>query len=180
MWRSVTEVSYGKSFSLDVICSLFSVFLLIEHHSHWFLQEFRLDRDHRIRKSFNKCMHNHVFSWGSPRKQGCSCSRRFQGLLLFSLFVLFCVCTKFCNFHFPFFITDKRRREVDEAHDRVSVFSLLVLRCWMHESFHISRIWHYVLYRYWEDEKVRLDYRPVHMNTLDDEVEAFPPKARVY
>ncbi|KAE8664240.1 Succinate dehydrogenase flavoprotein subunit [Hibiscus syriacus] len=33
---------------------------------------------------------------------------------------------------------------------------------------------------YWENEKVRLDYRPVHMNTLDDEVESFPPKARVY
>ncbi|KAL8250858.1 hypothetical protein R6Q59_034551 [Mikania micrantha] len=33
---------------------------------------------------------------------------------------------------------------------------------------------------YWENEKVRLDYRPVHMNTLDDEVETFPPKARVY
>ncbi|KAF5958275.1 hypothetical protein HYC85_005500 [Camellia sinensis] len=30
---------------------------------------------------------------------------------------------------------------------------------------------------YWENEKVRLDYRPVHMNTLDDEVESFPPKA---
>lgn len=34
--------------------------------------------------------------------------------------------------------------------------------------------------RYWENEKVRLDYRPVHMNTLDDEIETFPPKARVY
>ncbi|CAN0924764.1 Succinate dehydrogenase [ubiquinone] flavoprotein subunit, mitochondrial [Linum grandiflorum] len=33
---------------------------------------------------------------------------------------------------------------------------------------------------YWENEKVRLDYRPVHMNTLDDEVETFPPKAHVY
>ncbi|OIV94792.1 hypothetical protein TanjilG_13005 [Lupinus angustifolius] len=33
---------------------------------------------------------------------------------------------------------------------------------------------------FWENEKVRLDYRPVHMNTLDDEVESFPPKARVY
>ncbi|KAL6555680.1 Succinate dehydrogenase [ubiquinone] flavoprotein subunit 1, mitochondrial [Orobanche hederae] len=33
---------------------------------------------------------------------------------------------------------------------------------------------------YWENEKVRLEYRPVHMNTLDDEVESFPPKARVY
>ncbi|KAB5556870.1 hypothetical protein DKX38_007779 [Salix brachista] len=33
---------------------------------------------------------------------------------------------------------------------------------------------------YWENEKVRLDYRPVHMNTLDDEVEPFPPMARVY
>ncbi|GFS38855.1 succinate dehydrogenase 1-1 [Actinidia rufa] len=33
---------------------------------------------------------------------------------------------------------------------------------------------------YWENEKVRLDYRPVHMNTLDDEIESFPPKARVY
>ncbi|PWA58169.1 FAD binding domain-containing protein [Artemisia annua] len=31
---------------------------------------------------------------------------------------------------------------------------------------------------YWENEKVRLDYRPVHMNTLDEEVETFPPKAR--
>jgi succinate dehydrogenase / fumarate reductase, flavoprotein subunit len=28
--------------------------------------------------------------------------------------------------------------------------------------------------------KVRLDYRPVHMYTLTDEVEVFPPKARVY
>lgn len=34
--------------------------------------------------------------------------------------------------------------------------------------------------RYWENDRVRLDYRPVHMNTLDDEVESFPPKARVY
>ncbi|KMZ72330.1 Succinate dehydrogenase subunit A [Zostera marina] len=33
---------------------------------------------------------------------------------------------------------------------------------------------------YWENENVRLDYRPVHMNTLDDEIETFPPKARVY
>ncbi|KAG6520800.1 hypothetical protein ZIOFF_017861 [Zingiber officinale] len=33
---------------------------------------------------------------------------------------------------------------------------------------------------YWENEKVRLAYRPVHMNTLDDQVESFPPKARVY
>ena len=38
----------------------------------------------------------------------------------------------------------------------------------------------YMCKRYWEDGKVRLDYRPVHMNTLDDEVESFPPKARVY
>ncbi|KAJ8770792.1 hypothetical protein K2173_021439 [Erythroxylum novogranatense] len=29
------------------------------------------------------------------------------------------------------------------------------------------------------NEKVKPDYRPVHMNTLDDEVESFPPKARV-
>ncbi|KAG5089498.1 Succinate dehydrogenase [ubiquinone] flavoprotein subunit 1, mitochondrial [Glycine soja] len=33
---------------------------------------------------------------------------------------------------------------------------------------------------FWENEKVRLDYRPVHLNVLDDEVESFPPKARVY
>ncbi|KAF6173770.1 hypothetical protein GIB67_007446 [Kingdonia uniflora] len=33
---------------------------------------------------------------------------------------------------------------------------------------------------YWENEKVRLDYRPVHMNTLDDEIQTLPPKARVY
>ncbi|OEL26224.1 Succinate dehydrogenase [ubiquinone] flavoprotein subunit, mitochondrial [Dichanthelium oligosanthes] len=33
---------------------------------------------------------------------------------------------------------------------------------------------------YWENEKVRLAYRPVHMNTLDDEIQSFPPKARVY
>ncbi len=30
------------------------------------------------------------------------------------------------------------------------------------------------------DGKVRLDYRPVHLATLTDEVEAIPPKARVY
>eukprot|EP00897_Mesotaenium_endlicherianum_P001541 jgi/Mesen1/1414/ME001303S00466 len=33
---------------------------------------------------------------------------------------------------------------------------------------------------YWENGKVRLDYRPVHMNTLDDEMDTIPPKARVY
>ncbi|RZS02144.1 hypothetical protein BHM03_00032122, partial [Ensete ventricosum] len=33
---------------------------------------------------------------------------------------------------------------------------------------------------YWENGKVKLTYRPVHMNTLDAEVESFPPKARVY
>jgi succinate dehydrogenase / fumarate reductase flavoprotein subunit len=34
----------------------------------------------------------------------------------------------------------------------------------------------------WLDEKgkTRLDYRPVHLNTLSNEVEAIPPKARVY
>lgn len=34
----------------------------------------------------------------------------------------------------------------------------------------------------WMDEsgKVTIDYRPVHMNTLTDEVEPFPPKKRVY
>ncbi|ESQ50603.1 hypothetical protein EUTSA_v10022591mg [Eutrema salsugineum] len=33
---------------------------------------------------------------------------------------------------------------------------------------------------YWEEGKVKLEYRPVHMNTMDDEVDSFPPKARVY
>jgi succinate dehydrogenase / fumarate reductase, flavoprotein subunit len=34
----------------------------------------------------------------------------------------------------------------------------------------------------WLDDhgKVRLDYRPVHLNTLSNEVQSFPPKARVY
>ncbi|MCK5273784.1 MAG: hypothetical protein KAR37_03985, partial [Alphaproteobacteria bacterium] len=31
-----------------------------------------------------------------------------------------------------------------------------------------------------DDGKVRIDYRPVHMNTLTNDVQAFPPKARVY
>ena len=31
-----------------------------------------------------------------------------------------------------------------------------------------------------EAGKVTLDYRPVHLNTLSNEVQAFPPKARVY
>ncbi|MDT8407626.1 MAG: succinate dehydrogenase flavoprotein subunit [Methylococcales bacterium] len=31
-----------------------------------------------------------------------------------------------------------------------------------------------------EDQKARIDYRPVHLQTLTDEVEPFPPKARVY
>ena len=30
------------------------------------------------------------------------------------------------------------------------------------------------------DGTVRMDYRPVHMYTLTDEVEVVPPKARVY
>jgi succinate dehydrogenase / fumarate reductase, flavoprotein subunit len=34
----------------------------------------------------------------------------------------------------------------------------------------------------WRDAagKVRIDYRPVHMHTLSNEVQPFPPKARVY
>ena len=34
----------------------------------------------------------------------------------------------------------------------------------------------------WVDEQggTRLDYRPVHLYTLDDEVEVVPPKPRVY
>ena len=28
--------------------------------------------------------------------------------------------------------------------------------------------------------KVEIDYRPVHMNPLTNEVQSFPPKARVY
>ncbi|SMG66622.1 succinate dehydrogenase flavoprotein subunit [methanotrophic bacterial endosymbiont of Bathymodiolus sp.] len=31
-----------------------------------------------------------------------------------------------------------------------------------------------------EDNKVKIDYRPVHMYTLTDEVEVIPPKKRVY
>jgi len=31
-----------------------------------------------------------------------------------------------------------------------------------------------------QDGKVRFDFRPVHMNTLTDEVEPVPPKKRVY
>jgi succinate dehydrogenase / fumarate reductase flavoprotein subunit len=31
-----------------------------------------------------------------------------------------------------------------------------------------------------DNRKVRLDYRPVHLNTLSNEVKTFPPKARVY
>jgi succinate dehydrogenase / fumarate reductase flavoprotein subunit len=34
----------------------------------------------------------------------------------------------------------------------------------------------------WIDDKgkVKIDYRPVHQTTLTDEVQAFPPKKRVY
>ena len=34
----------------------------------------------------------------------------------------------------------------------------------------------------WVDSqgRVRIDYRAVHLNTLTDEVESFPPKARTY
>jgi succinate dehydrogenase / fumarate reductase flavoprotein subunit len=33
---------------------------------------------------------------------------------------------------------------------------------------------------WYEDGRVRLDYRPVHLRTLTDQVEVIPPKARVY
>ena len=46
-------------------------------------------------------------------------------------------------------------------------------------SSHHDEVW-FEVGRYWEDGKVRLDYRPVHLNTLDDEVQSFPPKARTY
>ncbi|GFZ18670.1 succinate dehydrogenase 1-2 [Actinidia rufa] len=48
------------------------------------------------------------------------------------------------------------------------------------EDFTLTKLMIPMIHRYWENEKVRLDYRPVHMNTLDDEVEPFPPKACVY
>jgi succinate dehydrogenase / fumarate reductase flavoprotein subunit len=31
-----------------------------------------------------------------------------------------------------------------------------------------------------ENGRVTFDYRPVHLNTLTNEVQSFPPKARVY
>ena len=31
-----------------------------------------------------------------------------------------------------------------------------------------------------EDGKVRIDYRPVHLQPMSNEVQSFPPKARVY
>jgi succinate dehydrogenase / fumarate reductase flavoprotein subunit len=31
-----------------------------------------------------------------------------------------------------------------------------------------------------EDYKVSIDYRPVHMETMTNEIQPFPPKARVY
>ena len=31
-----------------------------------------------------------------------------------------------------------------------------------------------------DDGSTRIDYRPVHLYTLDDEVEVVPPKPRVY
>lgn len=46
--------------------------------------------------------------------------------------------------------------------------------------FLLSEMCFILVCRFWEKEKVRLDYRPVHLYTLDDEIEPFPPKARVY
>nr|GEX15242.1 zinc finger, CCHC-type [Tanacetum cinerariifolium] len=53
----------------------------------------------------------------------------------------------------------------------------LIDKAW--ESYHDFKLKDRSLI-YWENQKVRLDYRPMHMNTLDEEVETFPPKARVY
>jgi succinate dehydrogenase / fumarate reductase flavoprotein subunit len=33
---------------------------------------------------------------------------------------------------------------------------------------------------WYQDGRVRIDYRPVHLVTLTDQVEVIPPKARVY
>lgn len=85
-------------------------------------------------------------------------------------------------------LAEKGWWEVDETYSRVSHLrhpSLLWEICSsLFVEFHCivySKL-NYVhfLCRYWENEKVRLDYRPVHLNTLDDEIESFPPKARVY
>jgi hypothetical protein len=54
--------------------------------------------------------------------------------------------------------------------------SLGIEEDWMSEEW----VGFVVACRFWENNRVRLDYRPVHMNTLDNEVEVFPPKARVY
>ncbi|KAK4393664.1 Succinate dehydrogenase [ubiquinone] flavoprotein subunit, mitochondrial [Sesamum angolense] len=71
------------------------------------------------------------------------------------------------------------RKESRGAHARED-FTALILSLDMMRLLNLSLPTELLLVVYWENEKVRLDYRPVHMNTLDEEVESFPPKARVY
>jgi hypothetical protein len=59
----------------------------------------------------------------------------------------------------------------------------MVNSCWIYVKKNCDtegNLFYLVGFRFWDNTRVKLDYRPVHMNTLDDEVEPFPPKARVY
>jgi hypothetical protein len=59
----------------------------------------------------------------------------------------------------------------------------MVNSCWIYVKKNHGtegNLFYLVGFRFWDKSRVKLDYRPVHMNTLDDEVEPFPPKARVY
>ena len=95
MWSSVIGVSFGmfnlphKNWSTSLACLFhFSSILFL---CDLFSQELWLDRDHWAGKSVDKCMHNYVFSGGSEGKQRSSCSWRFHGLQLLSLyFYSFC------------------------------------------------------------------------------------------
>jgi succinate dehydrogenase / fumarate reductase flavoprotein subunit len=53
---------------------------------------------------------------------------------------------------------------------RVKISLIVMIKNWMKHTLA------------WLDDKgnVKFDYRPVHLNTLSNEVQSVPPKARVY
>ena len=63
--------------------------------------------------------------------------------------------------------------ELDELDADADLTAVTVLPGYIDTHVHIGN-------HFDDDGKVTIDYRPVHMYTLTDDVEVVPPKARVY
>ena len=132
----------------------------------WWVQELWSDRDNRVGEPSDKRVHNNAFSGSTQGKQRSTCSGGFHGFIIFLL----------KRSYIYIYSTISYSDEDDDDREPALKYIYNDLCVQKREDGE----WMKHTLGYWEDEKVRLEYRPVHMDTLDDEIETFPPKARVY